>query len=457
MLKAWARAAWRFGGYLLQHASHPPAPCLDPMPLSQPSPAAAPAAPFGAARLAMVVLVPFAAGYFMSYLYRNINAVVGRYLIDELGLSGADIGLLTAAYFFTFALAQIPIGIMLDRFGPRRVDGALLCVAATGAILFSFGQDRDALMLSRALIGLGVGGALMSSFQAITLWYPKERWAFFNSVIMTVGGLGAVAGSGPVEAALQITDWRHLFLYLGVGTIAVAALIFLAVPERRREARAERLGTVIRGVAKVLADPALRSLAPLLLFSQAANLAIIGLWAGLWLRDVAGFERGAAALYVSYMNLGLTAGFVLNAVASEFAARRKMSLERVMIALILCFFVVQALIVARVDPGAAWPWVMFGIFANSIIFSYPVLASRLPVAYSGRANTSVNFVSFTGAFLGQYVIGWVMDLFPRQPGGGYAGAAYDYAFGGILALEILGLLWFLYAHRRTPAPASAAS
>jgi sugar phosphate permease len=147
-------------------------------------------APVGA-RLALLVLVPFAAGYFMSYLYRNINAVVGRYLIDELGLSGADIGLLTAAYFLTFALAQIPIGIMLDRFGPRRVNSTLFCLAAAGAILFSFGKDRDSLALARGLIGLGVAGALMSSFQAITLWYPRERWPLFNSIIMTVGGLGA--------------------------------------------------------------------------------------------------------------------------------------------------------------------------------------------------------------------------------------------------------------------------
>ncbi len=422
------------------------------------SPAATAAAPFGAARLALIVLVPFAAGYFMSYLYRNINAVVGRYLIDELGLSGADIGLLTAAYFFTFALAQIPIGIMLDRFGPRRVDSALLCVAATGAVLFSFGDDRDALMVSRALIGLGVGGALMSSFQAITLWYPKERWGFFNSLIMTIGGLGAVAGTGPVEGALQLTDWRGLFLYLGVATAAVATLIFFVVPERPRprDAKPERLGAVVKGVANVFANPALWSMAPLLLFTQAANLAISGLWAGLWLRDIAGFDRATAAVYVSLMNLGLTAGFVLNAVLSEVAARRRLSLERLTVALVLVFFAVQAVIVFRVDPKAAWPWIAFGVFANAVIFCYPILTGRLPLAYSGRANTSANFVSFSGAFLGQYLIGWVIDLFPRQPGQGYAAASYDWAFGGLLALEILGLLWFLYAHRGSPAPAGSA-
>lgn len=415
------------------------------------------AAPLGA-RLALVVLVPFAAGYFMSYLYRNINAVVGRYLIDELGLSGADIGLLTAAYFFTFAAAQIPIGIMLDRFGPRRVNSTLFCISAAGAVLFSFGHDREALMLARGLIGLGVAGALMSSFQAITLWYPKERWTLFNNLIMTVGGLGAVAGTGPVEAALKLTDWRGLFLALGCATVAVSALIFFVVPERARHGRdatPERLGAVIKGVAKVIGHPVLRSMGPLLLFCQAANLAILTLWGGLWLRDVAGLDRADSAIFLGLANLGLTAGFLLNAVMGEVAARRGISLERVTVVLTALFLAAQALIVFRVDPSAAWPWIAFGVFANSVIFCYPLLAGRLPVAYSGRANTSANFISFSGAFLGQYLIGWVMDLFPRQPNGGNAGTAYDWAFGVILALEILGLLWFFYAYGRTKAPAAA--
>jgi MFS family permease len=416
-----------------------------------PSPAPA-LVPLAAARLALVVLVPFAAGYFMSYLYRNINAVVGRYLIDEMGLSGADIGLLTAAYFFTFAAAQVPIGVLLDRYGPRRVNAGLLCVAGAGAALFAYGQDRDALMLARGLIGLGVAGCLMSSFQAITLWYPKERWAFFNSVIMTVGGLGAVAGTGPVEAALRFTDWRGLFLYLGVATVAVAAFIFFIVPEKRRERGGERLGTVIRGVARVFASPVLWSIAPLLLFTQAANLSILGLWSGLWLRDVAQLDRGAAAVYLAVMNLGLTAGFVLNAALSDLAARRAIPLQRIMIPLLLLFFAAQALIVLKVDVRAVWPWVAFGLFANAAIFCYPLLTAHLPLAFSGRANTGANALSFGGAFLGQYLTGWVMDLWPRQAHGGYAPAAYDWAFGAVLALEILGLLWFVYAYRRLQPP-----
>ncbi len=421
--------------------------------MAPPAPSA-PGAPLGAPRLALTILVPFAAGYFMSYLFRNINAVVGRYLIDELDLGAADIGLLTAAYFLTFAAFQIPLGVLLDRFGPRRVNSVLLCIAATGAILFSFGSDRDTLALARGLIGLGVSGCLMSSFQAITLWYPKERWAFFNGVIMTVGGLGAVAGTAPIEAALKLTDWRGLFQMLGALTVIVAIVLFAVAPDRRRTAPPDRVGAVIRGMGRIYANRTYWSMAPLLAFTQAANLAILGLWGGLWLRDVAGLGREAAAVQVGMMNIGLTAGFVLIALVSEVAARRRIPLERIMTVMVLAFLVAQALVVLRVDAGAAWPWIFFGMFANAAIFCYPLLAARLPLDYSGRANTSANLVSFVGGFAGQYLIGWAIDLFPRQAAGGYAPRAYDVTFGALLGLEILGFLWFLYAFRRSQRPAA---
>ncbi|MCW5773747.1 MAG: MFS transporter [Rhodospirillaceae bacterium] len=434
------------------------------MPASERSPAAAAAppvpppddsaaSPYGPLRLTLVVLVPFGAGYFMSFLFRNINAVVGHHLIRDLGLSGADIGLLTATYFLTFALAQIPVGIALDRFGPRKVSAALMCIAGAGAVLFAYGHTRDALVVARGLIGLGVASCLMASFQAVTLWYPKPRWAFYNSLIMAVGGLGAVAGTAPVEAALRLTDWRGLFIWLGVATVAVAAFTFLVVPERKRDAKPERLLHVIAGVGRVLVHPVLRAMAPLLVFAQAANLAILGLWSGLWLRDVAGFGADDIALYAGLMNLGMTAGFILNALLSEAGRRWRIGNEAIMVSLLGLFFLAQLAIVLRLDVRAAWPWIAFGMFSNASIFCYPILAGRVPMAFSGRANASANFLSFCGAFLGQYAMGWVMDLFPRQPGGGYAGTAYDYAFGSVLALEIAALLWFLYAHRRSGAPA----
>jgi sugar phosphate permease len=402
----------------------------------------------GFARLLFVVLLPFGAGYFLSYLFRNINAVVGKYLIADIGLSASDIGLLTAAYFLTFALCQIPAGVLLDRFGPRRVNGTLLCIAALGALVFSLAESRDSLAIARGLIGVGVSVCLMSSFQAVTLWFPRERWPLLNAIILTFGGFGAIAGTGPVEAALALTDWRGIFRALSIATICVAAAILLIVPDRPSDKEPERLGSIIVGLGRVLRSRAYWAVVPMVVFVQAANLAIIGLWAGLWLRDVPQLGRESTAWILTLLNIGMTAGFLCTGLAGEWANRRAVALARVMTVFCIGFFAAQGIILLKLDVAMGWPWMLFGFFANAVIFAYPMLAARLPLAFSGRVNTSVNLMSFIGGFAGQYAIGAVIDLFPPAAGGLYPIAAYDVAFGGLLILQLLAFAWYLVAFRR---------
>ena len=121
------------------------------------------------------VCLPFLAGYFLSYVYRTVNAVLGPQLASEFSLSAGDLGLLTGAYFVACGLFQVPLGILLDRFGPRRADAVLLLIAAAGAGLFVTADSFGGLFLGRALIGIGVSAALMACFQAFVLWYPAER------------------------------------------------------------------------------------------------------------------------------------------------------------------------------------------------------------------------------------------------------------------------------------------
>ena len=121
------------------------------------------------------IFLPFACGYFLSYLYRSTNAVLAPYLSNDLSINAEQLGLITSAYFLTFGLFQLPLGVLLDKFGARRVQSVLFLVAATGAILFSLGNDVWSLVIARGLIGLGVSGALMGAFKAFAVWYPKER------------------------------------------------------------------------------------------------------------------------------------------------------------------------------------------------------------------------------------------------------------------------------------------
>ena len=121
------------------------------------------------------------------------------------------LGLLTSAYFLSFALSQLPVGLALDRWGPRRVEAVLLLLAGGGAALFAVADNATQLTAARALIGLGVSSCLMAAFKANSLWYPLERLPAVNGWIFAVGGLGALAATTPAAALLPILGWRGLF------------------------------------------------------------------------------------------------------------------------------------------------------------------------------------------------------------------------------------------------------
>ena len=154
--------------------------------------------------LGLRLFLPFAAGYFLSYLLRNVNAVIAPELTRELGVSAADLGLLTSAYLLTFGAFQLPLGILLDRYGPRRVEAALLLIAAAGSAWFAVGTSLGELAAARALIGLGVCACLMAAFKAFAVWFPAERLPSLNSAVMVAGGLGALTATTPLAWAAPI-------------------------------------------------------------------------------------------------------------------------------------------------------------------------------------------------------------------------------------------------------------
>ena len=394
-------------------------------------------------RALLLVFAPFSAGYFLSYVFRTVNAVIAAPLIEDLGLSAADLGLLTAAYFLAFAAFQIPLGLLLDRFGPRRVQSALLLVAALGALLFALGKSKEALLLARALIGLGVAGGLMASIKAITLWFPKDRWPLVKGCFLAMGGLGAMAATAPVEAALQLTDWRGLFLALSVATCLAAALTFSAVPEKRKGLAQVELRVALRGLKRIYGDRFFWRLAPIGMFCSGASMSIQGLWAGPWLADVAGFERDRVATGLLSIAAAMTIGSVTAGVVADLLGRLGIALRRVLIGGILLFLLAQTAIVFEVQAEALWPWVAFGLSSSFTILAMPMISGHFPLELAGRANTAFNVLVFSMAFATQFAIGAIIDLWPTRLDGGYDAEAYRVAFGAILALELVAFVWLI--------------
>lgn len=399
--------------------------------------------PHSLLRLVSTVFLPFAGGYFLSYLYRSTNAIIAPQLVGDIGLDAADLGLITSVYFLTFAAAQIPLGLLLDRFGPRRVQAALLLFAALGAALFATGADKTTLTVGRGLIGLGVAGGLMASFKAITLWFPQRRWPLVNGCFMAMGGIGAMAATAPLEAALAYTDWRGIFAGLSAATCVVSAVIFLLVPEKEHKPERSTLRAQLAGIRTIYSDRLFWRFAPLAVATLSANMAIQSLWAGPWLKDVAGFDRTDVAGHLFVLTAAMTVGFATVGTVADIVERWRIGLGHVIGWGALIFMAAQAAIAFEVATAAIWPWVLFGLTMNIAVLAFPLLSRHFPLDHAGRVNTALNLLTFVGVYIAQHGMGAIIDLWPPTQNGGYLPVAYRAAFGGFLALQVLAFLWFL--------------
>jgi len=398
------------------------------------------------AAMLLRVFIPFALGYFLSYVFRTVNAVIAPDLVAEIGLLPASLGLLTSAYFLTFAAFQLPLGLLLDRFGSRRVESALLLFAAAGALIFAQAESLGALIAGRALIGLGVSACLMAAFKSFSTWFPAERLPLANAVQMVSGGIGALAATAPVEAALAITDWRGIFLLLAGLTLAAALTIFLVVPEKDIDHPQETLHQQLQGLRTIYTSRAFWRLAPWAILAQAAYLSIQGLWSGPWLRDVAGYDRSGVANTLFLIALAMIIGYIGFGALTDWLSRRGIPPLRVAASGLVCFMLVQLLLLTQWAPATLPLWVLFGLSGTASILPYAILAQSFPRHLAGRANTGLNLPVFVAAFAAQWLIGAIIGLWP-ETAGHYHPNGYRAGFGLLLLLQTLAAIWFWWNGR----------
>lgn len=391
------------------------------------------------------IYLPFALGYFLSYVFRVVNAVIAGDLRADLELDSSVLGLLTSTYFLTFAAFQLPLGYLLDRFGPRRVEASLLLVAALGAFVFSLSESVAGLIAGRALIGLGVSACLMAAFKAYVDWFPSDRLPRINGWQMAAGGLGALFATRPVEMSLPAIGWQGVFQLLGAACLVVAVIMFFVVPEKKKQPAPED-GEENFGFMTVFTSPLFLRVAPLTMTSQASFLSVSGLWAGTWLQDVAGMERAPAANVLAGMTVAMIAGFViLGSVTSALGRKGISTFTTATVSVVTAAVPLLLMIVLEGDAPPWLCWTMFGFFGTGSILYYAALSQHFPKQIAGRVNTAMNLLVFVGAFLLQWGIGVVIDYW--SAGEAFSVAGYRVAFTVLVTLQGLALLWYLVFRR----------
>ncbi len=311
------------------------------------------------------------------------------------------------------------------------------------------------LAVGRLVTGLGVSVGMIAMLTAHTQWLPRDRVAGRTGLGVFVASFGGMAATLPAQHLLPLVGWRGLFWGLSAIAAAVSIWISLSVPERPAAAaprRAWRAEVVEYGA--IFRHPAFRRIAPSITLLSGLNFTYGGLWAGPWLRDVGGFEGTDRATLLLAFAFGMTLGSLLTGQAASFLARRGHDPMTVPMIGMVGLWLTQALLVfspwthAGVIGGL---WCVFAFVSSSGPAAYAALAQRFPPALAGRVGTAINFSMLLVVFFLQNAIGWVLDLWPRTPGGGWAATGYGWALGLTMAAQAVSFGWMVWPRPREAA------
>lgn len=392
----------------------------------------------------------FALGYFASYVFRGVNIGFAPLLTAQFGLSAADLGTLTSAYFLGFAVAQVPAGVLLDHYGARRVVAALLLVAAAGALLFALADGLRAMMIGRLLIGVGVSACLGGAFKALAQHFPYERLPMLNGVVMAVGGLGGVAVGTPLAWVLTLASWRQVCVGLAVMTTLVAVAIYTGAPEARQTRHQAGILDQFKGTWQVSTSRSFWKTALFPAVSQGVFYAMQSLWVGAFLRDV-GMGSAPSATHAAAMISVVGAAFMLaNLVFGGLArilARHGVTLHAFCGAGMLLFILVQVSIIVRAPLPPALLWAAYGAFGCTGILAYAVLVTLFPSALIGRVNTTFTLLLFVLIFVFQIAIGAMLGHWPMTDGH-YPVAAHVFVWWLLIALQVASGLLYCWPTRK---------
>lgn len=398
--------------------------------------------PIGASRFYIVALVGILCLVFtVSQFLRSSTGVIAPNLAADLGLAPEGLGILSGAFFLSFAIAQIPVGILLDRYGARITMIAAVGVAVLGCFVFAAAESEAGLTLARVLMGIGCSAMLMGPLMIYRRWFPADRFAALSGLQISIGTIGALMATAPLAFATEQIGWRASFVVAGLVTLVLAvAMGFIArdnppgrpAPPRSRET----LGQSIGGLAEVARNRKVWPLFIMISCGYASFAAVQTLWASPYLADVHGLDLTARGNVL----LGITGGQVVGLLLWGYAERLFGSIKKPIIVGAILSAAILAVLGVLDAPPLWLVTVLFVVFGLNAGYTPLLLAhGRLlfPDRLAGRGITLLNFGNMAGVFVLQALTGALIGYLERS------GAAIEFSYRatfGALALVLLAAL-----------------
>jgi MFS family permease len=359
--------------------------------------------------------------YILSMFYRVSNAIIAPNLIQDLGLDAETLGILGGAFFYSFALLQIPMGPMLDRIGPRIIVTSSALVGSIGALLFACGQSFTNALLGRILIGIGMASILMGSLKVFTLQFSPEKFSILMGIIVSVGTLGSIFAASPLAYITSTIGWRMTFIISGSITTLLAFLVFwilgggkskeenlVASPSPEPE-----IG-ILQSIRLILGSLAFWQIGAVAFFRYGTFIGLQGLWLGPYLMDGKGYSPVQAGNLIILLAVGIIVGGPIAGWLSMKISNSRKSVALWGLSLYaLSLFALTGIIKIQSPLGYGLIFFFIGIFHSSGMLVYSHAKDLYPINISGTVMTLVNFFTMAGAAVFMPVMGKIIELFPR--------------------------------------------
>ena len=392
----------------------------------------------------ILIFCVFAFGFFISNLLRSITATLTPALSSEFNLSAGNLGLLAGGYFLGFSIMQIPAGILLDRFGPKKVIGYFLIIALIGTISFALAKSFTGLLISRIFIGVGVAACLMGPLTGYRVWFEKKYQQRSNSWMLMVANIGFVTSTLPVQILIPVIGWRSIFIIIAALILISIVLISLFIPSWKTQINKVE-NTNIKSLSQIWRNKFFISLIPLAFFNYGGVQAIQTLWAGPWMLNVSGYNAIQSATGLFWINVTMLFSFLIwGYFLPKISSTRIESMKIVKLGLPISYLVLLVLIIMGEKAGAT----MFALYIlSSIVISLtqPAIALNFPSHLAGKSLTSLNVFLFSGTFFVQWIIGLMVD-FSRSLGANIV-LSYQISFSIFLFACILSYLFFIILNK----------
>ena len=362
------------------------------------------------------------------FAYAFVQRVAPSVMVDELmrdfAVGGAVLGNLSAFYFYAYSGVQIPVGILMDRYGPRRLLTFTLLLCVVGSALFAYSDDVATASLARAIIGGSVAFGYVGTMTIAAQQFSPQRFAMCVGILQAVGMAGAVVGQAPYRVLVDATGWRESLLWTGGAALVLAFAIWMIV--RDGERHVEPGGKLLDGIRHALRNREtwLNSIVGLAL--TAPMLALGGLWAVPFLTTVHGLPKTEAAAVASslFIGWGIAAPFVGG--LSDRIGRRKPVL---IVGLVLSIAGLSILALSpTLSVGALYAtFAVTGVGGATMILTFALCRETTPLWARGAALGVVNGAVTGSGALFQPLLGWVLD---SLWGGAESDGARIYTFEG---------------------------